>query len=52
MEVVSMNRGEYGEGWSDDLDIENVVAQGGDEAEDLDAAEAAFLRGYLGMVEV
>jgi len=35
----------------DETDVESVILAGRDEEEDMDAAEAAFLRGYLGMGE-
>ena len=35
----------------DESDIELVVLRGYDEEEDMDAGDAAFLRGYLGMGE-
>ncbi len=36
----------------DEMDMESVVLHGQEEEEDLDAAEAGFLRGYLGLGEV
>ncbi len=36
----------------DEMDAESVVLHGYDEDEDMDADEAGFLRGYLGMGEV
>jgi hypothetical protein len=35
----------------DELDVESVVWNDMDEAEDMDAEDAGFLRGYLGMGE-
>ena len=36
--------------WSyDAMDAESIVMHGGEEEEDMDLAEAAFLRGYLGL---
>lgn len=39
-------------GWYDNMDAESVVIHGHEEDEEMDAAEAAFLRGYLGMGEI
>ncbi len=36
----------------DELDVESVVLHGYDEAEDMDAADAGFIQGYLGMGEI
>ncbi len=36
----------------DEMDAESIVLHGYDEDEEMDAGEAAFLRGYLGMGEV
>lgn len=45
--------GYMGEGvWYDELDVESVVWNGYDEIEDMDAGDAAFLRGYLGAGEL
>ena len=35
----------------DEMDMESVVWHGQDESEDLDAGDAGFMRGYLGMGE-
>ncbi len=45
--VVTMDQERY-----DETDVESVVLHGYEEEEDLDADEAAFVRGYLGMGEI
>lgn len=39
-------------GYYDDTDVESVVLHGVDEEEDMDADEAAFMRGYLDVGEI
>jgi len=36
----------------DDLDVESIVLHGAEEDEDVNPAEAGFLRGFLGTEEV
>lgn len=36
----------------DEMDVESIILHGHEEEEDMDAAEAGFLRGYLGMGEI
>ena len=36
----------------DETDIESVVLHGGEEDEDMNAEDAGFMRGFLGMGEV
>lgn len=36
----------------DEMDAESVVLHGYEEDEDMDAGDAGFLRGYLGMGEI
>jgi hypothetical protein len=33
----------------DEMDMESVLIHGGEEEEEMDAEEAAFMRGYLGV---
>ena len=42
----------FEEGHYDETDVESVVLHGAEEDEELDAAEAGFLRGYLGVGEI
>jgi len=42
----------YFEDQFDEMDAESVVLHGAEEDSDMNAAEAAFLRGYLGMGEI
>ena len=38
---------EWREEWYDETDMESVVLHGHEEDEDMDAGDAAFLRGYI-----
>lgn len=42
---------DFGEEYYDNMDMESVVIHGGEDNEEINAEEAAFMRGYLGLGE-